>query len=200
MSRFKRGGGVNPLSFILPWLPFLLIIGAVIWLLSSGALGGLSKALKSLFDSIGDSFSGAKDWFQYGGSGQASNIKGQIDQINKAAQEKGLKVTPITQSKSIKLHDAMNAYHPFSLSSMLTQDEAIIARDILIQNTLEDQARIILAYGEQSLPSRLLLWNVLWDDTSGTLRDHVQRFIPEGEAKNVMLHYIDYAIRTYLTS
>jgi hypothetical protein len=185
-------------------LPFILVIAAivalVVWLSKSGILKSLGDGLHGILDGLKGFSSNVSDIANYGSVDQAKSVKDQVKSMNEAAAKKFIKPGAFHQAKAGEIWELMDYEVPFALWSVdLPKNIQEKAMNIFINTTLEDQAKIILAYGERAVPARLWWYQLLTKDTSGTLRDHVTNYFTDKNCYDVMLHYINYALKNYLS-
>ncbi|MDF2188952.1 hypothetical protein [Paraflavitalea sp. CAU 1676] len=190
------GGGRFPLSFVLI-LGGLVVL--VIWLSKSGIFKSLGDGLRGLLDRLNLLSSNISDVAGYGSVDQATSVKGQVKAMEAAAKKNRIEPTAYHIAKAGEIWEHMDYEVPFALmSNDLPKEKQEKIMNIFINTTLEDQAKIILAYGEKAVPARLWWYQVLYKDTSGTLKDHVTRYFTDKNSHDVMLHYINYALKTFL--
>jgi hypothetical protein len=192
-----KGGGSN-------WLPFLLVFSliavAIIWLSKSGVFKSLGDGIRNILDSIRSFSSNVADVAGYGSIDQAKTVKAQVKAMNDAAARKNLKPGAYHEAKAGEIWELMDYEVPFALlSNDLPKNIQEKIMNTFINTSLEDQAKIILAYGERAVPARLWWYQVLTKDTSGTLKDHVTAWFTDKNSYDVMLHYINYALKNYLS-
>lgn len=196
MNKYLKGRGSG-----FP-LPTFLLIGAVvlvIWLSKSGIFKSLGDGIRGLLDGINKFSSNIGDIAGYGSIDQAQTVKGQVKAMQEAAAKKKIEPGAYHIGKAGEIWELMDYNVPFALlSNDLPKDIQEKIMNILINNSLLDQAKIILAYGEKAVPARLWWYQVLTNDTSGTLKDHVTNYFTDKNAYDVTLHYINHALKSYL--
>lgn len=127
------------------------------------------------------------------------------------AQVQAMNNSPIipsiaNQSDANTIHELLDTYYSFDFltnivsNSKIRTKEAVEIFNVLVKNkTGRDVAGTIKAYNARNLPNRTgSLSGILYDNSYGTLRDHVSRYEENGTVRDKTLSYIDKVIQDYL--
>lgn len=179
------------------WVVVAVVVLALI-IKMAGGLENIFSAFNHATDSLGSKDSLDK---------QAAAADGQISQMSGAAKANGITISATALSNANAVYDKMNTQHtldsfghPFT-SHGITEDDANAANAIFIQGkTGRSVAAVLLAYGTRKLPNRSGSFSgIFYDDTKGTLRDHIAKYYPDGALKTSTLAVVDKIINDYLS-
>lgn len=189
--RYRSKQGLT--SLLIALLPFGLIALAVIWLWkkfvgTGDNPGGISGLVTKVLGATKS------------GDDQKNDVNKQLitDMKTKAAS-KGLTPSPLHVSKSNQIYELINSINSIFTSELSEEIAQKILEIIKVNRYISDRACIIIAYGVRRPENRQHpLLGFIWDETNGTLRDHVSRYFPDGKTKVETLRYLDGAINAYM--
>lgn len=189
--RYRTKQGLT--SLLIALLPFGLIALAAAWLWrkfigTSDNPGGVSGLVTRVLGATKSGDDQKND----------SNVK-LITDMKTAAASKGLTPSAVHVSKAVQIYELINSINSIFTSGLSEETAAKILEIIKVNRYISDRACIIIAYGVRRPENRQHpLLGFIWDETNGTLRDHVARYFPDGKTKVDTLHYLDGAINAYL--
>jgi hypothetical protein len=175
-------GGRKYLGPVLNVLMMLLLpVGIVI------VFTFIVKALKldQYFKSLRDMITGGSQ----GGAAAIDAAQAAVDKTKELLKKKAIEIQPVDQQRANTLYNAINTANLwrglFGMRSLNVDQSKEIKElftkvwDINSSDNWEEQyARLYAAYGVRTVNNRQsVLLGFVWDETSGTVVDHIQRYI-----------------------